>query len=58
MSRSRREAEATYFCESCEESWDVEGRFDADGDFQPTDEDETNCQECDGVGEFQEARAR
>ena len=56
MARRNTEAEVTYVCSNwdCGEDWLVEGRYDAEGDFEPTDEDNTNCPECGNVGEFRE----
>ena len=55
MAKVRREAEAVYVCSECEFDWKVEGRWTADGDFEPNDEDNTNCPECENVGEYREA---
>jgi hypothetical protein len=57
VTRVRREAEATYVCpdqEECGYEWKVEGRYTAEGDFEPNDEDDTNCPECDSVGEYRD----
>ncbi len=31
--------------------WDVEGRFNAEGEFEPFDGDDMFCSECTNVGE-------
>ncbi len=48
MSRSRREQEIEFYCPDDHDNvWMIEGRFNADGKFEPTDSDDTMCADCD-----------
>ncbi len=51
MTKVRREQEIEFFCpDDHEDIWFVEGRFNADGKFEPTDDDDTICAECQEQG--------
>lgn len=50
MSRVRRETEQRFFCPPCEYGWQVEGRSDAEGRFDPNDPDDLDCPECGNEG--------
>lgn len=46
MARVRRDVDERFWCPRCEYGWDVEGRINAEGKFEPTDPDELDCPEC------------
>lgn len=50
MTTRRTETEINFECtnEMCEEmpTWSVEGRWNAEGEFEPNDSDEMACPEC------------
>jgi DNA-directed RNA polymerase subunit RPC12/RpoP len=54
MTKRNTEGEGDYVCPECGEEWKVEGRWDAEGDFEPINYSAINCPECDNVGDYQE----
>lgn len=36
----------TITCEECSEWWEVDGRFNAEGVFEPFDEEDMECETC------------
>ncbi len=56
MTRVRREQSVEFVCGSmcdhtADSTWIVDGRFDAEGRFEPFDEDDTVCPVCGDVGD-------
>jgi len=51
MTTVRREQEVEFVCPSDCATWHVEGRFDAEGRFEPTVLDDVFCADCDARGE-------
>jgi hypothetical protein len=54
MTTRRTEASVQFECtnEVCDEmpTWTVEGRWNAEGEFEPTDPDDMRCEACEEVG--------
>lgn len=51
MTTIRREQEVAFRCPFDCSTWSVEGRFNAEGKFEPVDEDDVNCVDCDAAVE-------